>query len=149
MLSKKTIHEACVKLLNEKINSLQNTLKDLSESAGNETKSTAGDKHETALAMLQIEQEKTSRQLQQVLHQLRLLENIDYRLEHHRVGLGSLVRTNHGYIYIGVALGKMSVDDTSLYAISAQSPLGSKLSGLQRGGIVQVNGLHYSVEELS
>jgi hypothetical protein len=43
---------------------LQQVLADLKESGANETKSTAGDKHETALAMLQIEQANTRGQLQ-------------------------------------------------------------------------------------
>jgi hypothetical protein len=42
---------------------VQKVLADLHHSASNETKSTAGDKHETALAMLQLEQENKRQQL--------------------------------------------------------------------------------------
>ena len=55
---------------------LQQRLNDLKESGANETKSTAGDKHETALAMVQIEQANIRKQLEEALAQKAILEKI-------------------------------------------------------------------------
>ncbi len=55
---------------------LQQRLNDLKESGANETKSTAGDKHETALAMVQIEQANIRKQLEEALAQKVILEKI-------------------------------------------------------------------------
>ena len=41
--------------LTEKLDSLQKMIHELSESSNNETKSSVGDKHETAKAMMQLE----------------------------------------------------------------------------------------------
>ena len=60
---KQRVYEQCRQRIDEKISLLSHMLEELKESSSNETKSTAGDKHETALAMLQIEQENTGRQL--------------------------------------------------------------------------------------
>jgi hypothetical protein len=51
---KETIYHTFLEKLNQQIDSFQFQLDELSESVLNETKSTAGDKHETALSMLQL-----------------------------------------------------------------------------------------------
>ena len=49
MTFKQKIYSHYLQLINEKVQQLQKVLDDLKESSSNETKSTAGDKHETAL----------------------------------------------------------------------------------------------------
>jgi len=56
MTLKQKAHQHYLQMVNDKISLLRQDLAGLRESGANETKSTAGDKHETALAMLQIEQ---------------------------------------------------------------------------------------------
>ena len=63
---KETIYYFYKQQLQDKINHVQLILQELSQSAANETKSTAGDKHETALAMLQLEQENKRKQLNEL-----------------------------------------------------------------------------------
>lgn len=67
MSFKEKVYQQYLQLVNDKIVSLQKILNELSDSAKNETKSTAGDKHETALAMLQQEQQNTSIKLSEAL----------------------------------------------------------------------------------
>jgi len=142
---KEKIYDRCIQLVNDKIHLLQKTLADLKESAANETKSTAGDKHETALAMLQIEQENTGRQLQEVLLQKSLLLKIDSALQTAVVVNGSLVETNKGFLFISIALGKMVVDETTVIALSPQSPLGAKLMGSKVNDSAEINGNKYVI----
>jgi transcription elongation GreA/GreB family factor len=127
---------------------LQQTLADLKESGANETKSTAGDKHETALAMLQIEQANKRTQLQDVLKQKEALKKLENTTNITKIVQGSLVKTNKGYFYISVALGKALVDEIAVIAISPQSPLGAKLMGLCTHESVEINGNIYLVEEI-
>ncbi|MCC6289723.1 MAG: hypothetical protein IT249_17745 [Chitinophagaceae bacterium] len=145
---KQKVHLHCIALLNEKIQTLQRTLKELTESAANETKSTAGDKHETALAMLQIEQENISRQLKAVLDQKAIMEGIDPSLKSLQIANGSLVKTNKGYLFLSVALGKMQVEDIRVIALSLQSPLGKKLMGLKRNDYTDIKGAVYIIEAI-
>jgi hypothetical protein len=140
------IHNRCLEIMNEKISSLQTILHDLRESASNETKSTAGDKHETALAMLQIEQANTGRQLEEVLLQKAQLDKIDTQLQAVRIANGSLVKTNHGYFYVAIAMGRVSIEGTSIIVLSPQSPLGKKLLGCEVTGTVEMNGIKYTIE---
>ena len=127
---------------------LQQVLAGLKESGSNETKSTAGDKHETALAMLQIEQANTRGQLQELLLQKAMLEKLDPALSAAMIVNGSLVKTNRGYLYMSVALGKAVINDITVMALSPQSPLGQKLLGLKAGEVAWMNNTEYLVESI-
>lgn len=145
---RQTVYTACVTALDEKIRLLQNTLRELSEGAQNDTKSSAGDKHETARAMMQLEQEKTGRQLNDAEQQKLLLEKMAASVTSGRVAPGSLVKTNRGYLFLAVALGKVQCDGIPVMAISPQSPLGAKLIGQSSGATVSINGAEYVIESL-
>ncbi len=146
MTLKQKIYTHYLQLLHEKISMLQQVLADLKESGSNETKSTAGDKHETALAMLQIEQANKRAQLQELLTQMRVLEKIDPSIIAPVVVNGSLVKTGHGYLFVSIALGKAVVDDMAVIALSQQSPLGQKLAGLTTGDTACINNTVYTIE---
>ncbi|HEX5027150.1 MAG TPA: hypothetical protein VFV68_17845 [Agriterribacter sp.] len=145
---KQKVYDQFQQLINEKISLIRHTLGELKESGANETKSTAGDKHETALAMLQIEQENARKQLKEALEQKALFDTVDITVEAKRISKGSLVKTSKGWLFMSVALGKIVVDGTLVIALSPQSPLGKKLVGLPPSGIAEVNGVTYIVEEL-
>ena len=145
---KQKIYDQCSKIMLEKVMGLQKRLLDLSESASNETKSTAGDKHETALAMLQIEQASIRAQLKQTQAQQAVLLKIDPLVKSNSIRNGSLVKTNQGYLFISVALGKVELENDFFIALSAQSPLGAKLIGLQTGQQATINQLTYHIESV-
>jgi len=149
MTLKEEIYKRCLQLINDRISFLQKALHDLTESAGNETKSTAGDKHETALAMLQIEQENTGRQLKDALANKLVLNQINIHHTSTSIVWGSLVKTNKGYLFISIALGKIFLDQTTVFALSAQSPLGKKLLGLKVNDSAEINGTMYFIESIA
>ncbi len=105
-------------LLRQKIDSVLQALNELREGLQSETKSTAGDKYETGRAMVHIEQENLGRQLQALQAQMAALEQIDTAAYTGKVIAGSLVRTNKGYFFPGVALGKLAIDDIPVFALS-------------------------------
>ncbi|MBL0146473.1 MAG: hypothetical protein IPP48_12750 [Chitinophagaceae bacterium] len=148
MTFKEKIHRHYLQIINEKIGLLNNVMADLKESSTNETKSTAGDKHETALAMLQIEQANTRTQLAEMLEQKAVLEKLNPAITTPVILNGSLVKTNKGYFYLSTALGKAVVDGIPVMAISAQSPLGKKIMSLKAGVLVEINSLIYVVESI-
>ena len=147
MQLKQSIYTACIQLVDTKIQTLQKTLQELSEGAESDSKSSAGDKHETARAMMQLEQEKISRQIDEVLKQKALLQKIDIHANPAQVTNGSLVKTNKGYLFLSIALGKLLVDGIDVIVLSPQSPLGFKLMGLSADMSVEINGVIYVIEE--
>lgn len=125
---------------------LQKVLADLKESSSNETKSTAGDKHETALAMLQIEQVNIKGQLQEALAIKRALEKINPGVRASIIVNGSLIKTNRGYLWMSASLGKTEIENINVIALSPQSPLGQKLMGLKTGDSTGINNIEYTIE---
>ena len=148
MTLKQAIHFHFVQVINDKIGLYKQVLADLKESGTNETKSTAGDKHETSLAMLQIEQANIRTQLNDVVAQKVVLEKINPLLSASVILNGSLVKTDKNYFYLSIALGKVVIDDLVVVGISPQSPLGQKLMGLKVGDKVNVNTHTYAVESI-
>jgi len=143
---KAIVFEKCLQLAHDRIKLIEKVLDDLKESGMNETKSTAGDKHETALAMIQIEQESKRRQLKEALNQYDKLKRIDITATHSFIAIGSLVKTNKAYFFISQPLGKIPVDNETVIAISPQSPLGIKLMGLVKNDSAELNGITYTIE---
>lgn len=135
-------------LLQQKIDALQKNLHDLSDSAGNETKRTAGDKHETALAMLQIEQENNSRQLKEVLQQKAILEKLDPHLQTTMIVRGSLVETNKGHFYISLGLGKLKMEEKTVFAVSPDAPLGKLMLMKKAGDTFTFNNTDYKINNI-
>lgn len=149
MTLKENVYNRYRRLIDEKISLLSRTLNELKESGSNETKSTAGDKHETALAMLQIEQENTGRQLKEALEQQLLFSKIDVTVKTTYIILGSLVKTNRGWLFLSIAPAKIKLDDgTTVIALSPQSPLGKQLVGLNLTDTAEINNIRYVVEEI-
>ncbi len=148
MTLKQKVHQHCLQMVNDKIGLLQKDLADLKESGTNETKSTAGDKHETALAMLQIEQANKRAQLEKVVAQKTVIEKINPTIVAPVVVIGSLVKTDKGYLFLSVALGKMVVEGITFTALSPQSPLGSRLMGLKAGDTAVFNNIEYFIETI-
>jgi hypothetical protein len=148
MTLKQKIYNYYLQQVNDKIAQLQNVLADLKESGANETKSTAGDKHETALAMLQIEQANVRAQLSEAQQQLSALQKINPALSPAIIVNGSLIKTDKGYLFLSIAGGKATIEEQTVMAISPQSPLGQKLLQVKDERSVAVNAVSYIIERI-
>ena len=135
--------------LQGKIDELQSKMDELAESLKNETKSTAGDKHETSRAFVHIEQAQTGSQLTELLEQKASLTAISIDTISEKVIKGSLVKTDNAYFFISIAQGKIIVDGKTVFALSPVSPLGKKMMGASVGDELEMNGKIYKVDEIS
>ena len=77
--------------------------------------------------MMQLEQEKISKQLKEIIDQRLELEKIDILKHFSQITKGSLIKTDKGYLFLSIGLGKITIDKETVFAISPQSPLGKKL----------------------
>lgn len=147
-MHKQKIHNQFLSKIKQSIDIQKTLLKELAESAANETKSTAGDKYETALAMLQIEQAQTNKKLDELNFQLTEINQIDVSKVSNKVIIGSLVKTNQGYFYVSTALGKLLVDDVNVFALSIKSPLGIVLINKINGDNFTFKNTEYTILEI-
>lgn len=135
----------CVDLANSKVEALENELAATRDSATSESKSTAGDKHETGRAMIHLEQEKLQKQLVEAQSVLAELEQIKPEQTFVTVQKGALVQTNRATFYIAVGLGKISQDGKDIFVISSQSPIGKQMLGKQSAEGFNMNGTEYVI----
>ena len=145
---KKQILQKHQLLLQDKIDVFRDMITALTEDAQNDAKGSAGDKHETALSMMHIEQEKLNHKLKEILAQKAIIDKIDASANHTKIALGSLVQANGMLLFISAALPKITVDDKSIIAVSPQSPLGSKLMGNEVGFSFEINTTKYEIQNI-
>ena len=148
MTIKQQILDKYQQLVQDRIDVFRDMISGLTEDAQNDAKGSAGDKHETALSMMHLEQEKLNYKLKEVLDQKAILDKIDASIAHKKVALGSLVQTNGLLLFISSALPKITIDNKTIFALSPQSPLGSKLMGQEAGASVMVNEKDYLIENI-
>lgn len=125
--------------LDLKIKSIRQTVSNLTEDAQNDAKGSAGDKHETALAMMHLEQEKLSKQIQEQLQLKAILDKIDASQTHHKIALGSYVETSEFCFFISASFPQIKIEDKNIISLSPISPLGKQLMGLQNGATFSFN----------
>ena len=121
--------------LEERISSLKNILSNsFAAVASEDTKSSAGDKHETAVSMAQLEQ-----------HFSRIQSNT----LHSKVQLGSLILTDKGYFYVSVGLGKVEQGNNSIFALGVDAPLVKLLLRKTVGDVVEFNGSTTEIKQIN
>ena len=148
MTFKQNIHQHYLQLVQDRIDVFRDMIVALTEDSKNDAKGSAGDKHETALSMMHIEQEKLNRKLREVMEQKAVLIKIDSATIAQTIIVGSLVKANGIYLYLSVALPKINLDGINIIALSPQSPLGNKLLGMKVGHSFEINTTKYSIEEI-
>jgi transcription elongation GreA/GreB family factor len=135
-------------ILTQRVQALTAALAELTESITTESKSSAGDKHETGRARMQAEQSKLQVQLQEARKMYDDLLKIPESRDVEDVRPGSLVVTSHGIFFLSVAAGKVTVDGRDIYAISPVSPIGRAMMKKKKSEEFEVNGKRYAVLEI-
>lgn len=145
---KKKLLLECFHFLDEKTRILEEIITSNKLALLSETKSSAGDKHETGRAMLQLEMEKVSTQFNDN-HQMRgTLNRIDINKKSDIVILGSLVKTSIGNYFLSVSIGKIIIDRTDFYCISVLSPIGKLLLGSKKDHEIYYNNLKILINDV-
>ena len=145
---KKTVYQKLVDIVQEKIDVANNSLNATIEGRDNQTKSTAGDKHETGRAMMQAEQQRNEIQMGKAILLKKELQQIDLENTFEQVQSGALVITNQGNYFIAIGLGKIVVAGKNIYAISVLSPIGKALLNKQVGEVVKFQNKEIIVKDI-
>jgi len=134
---KEELYKSCLEFINNRLLTVTTTISDIQNSLQSETKSSAGDKHETGRAMLQLEREKAGNQLAEIEKQKEILQNINTESKHQRVAFGSVVFTSKANYFIAISAGEISLKDCKIYAISVATPMAQLLLSKMVGDTVQ------------
>ena len=122
-------------------------LESLQQSLHAESKSSAGDKHETARAMIHQEMRQTNDTLmrcEQALNEARML---DQSTTNPRcVATGVLVETDGPWVLIGIALGKIELEGHTIIGVSPAAPVAKAWRGLKVGNEVSLGPNTYAIK---
>ena len=142
---KQEIHFRYTQQVQDKIDACNDFIRGLTVDAQNDAKGSAGDKHETALSMMHLEQEKSNQKLLEFYTQKAILAKINPTKNAKLVSLGSVVRVNQLLLFMSTALPKIVVEQETVFAISPQSPLGTKIYGKTAGHCFEMDGKSYTI----
>ena len=145
-LDKSIVYAALTLALNEKHKELLAALAETDDSLSADSKSTAGDKHETGRAMAQLEREKIGGFIQQHEQLMNLALRLDPSLDTPAIRLGSLIKTSNGWYYISVGIGKIMADETPVFCLSPAAPLVAGLLGKKAGDHLIWQGKSIAIE---
>ncbi len=139
-MTKQEVHTAVVEEIQHRLQRLNQTLSETTISMQNETKSSAGDKHETARAMAQLEQEKLGQQIHVTQTLYGILDQLNPSDTHETIQFGSLVQLDDQWYYFSTGIGKIRVGEETVFCLSIVTPLGKIVSGKKVGDHVEFNG---------
>lgn len=133
---KQTLLAQCKNHLSHRRAGVQHILDTIATSLREETKSSAGDKHETGRAMLQLERENAGKQLAAIEDLESTFIRINAEVATGPIHLGSIVETTSATYFISIPVGKITVEEQIFYAIGIGSPIGQLLMGKTVGDVV-------------
>lgn len=131
----------------DKIASLQADIAGLQKGMTEDSKSSAGDKFETAREMAQQELVKLHTQLNE---QQRLKGLVDNQSTGpvNQVQLGAVIQTNKGLFLIGIPIGTSSFEGKRIIGIGLGAPLGQLLIHKKKGDSILFNNQQFIIEEI-
>jgi len=136
---KKALYQFCQDYVDSRIQRIQNQIAEVKTSLSSESKSTAGDKHETGRAMLQLEREKLGQQLLEAEKMQQILRKVPLETNAKKVTLGSLIKTSKASYYISISAGKFEKKKEIVFCISSDTPIARLLLGKDVNDVIEFN----------
>lgn len=130
---KQELYSQCLNFVESRIEAIKSNIEEIQQSLLSETKSSAGDKHETGRAMIQLEREKAGEQLREAEALKEVLFKVNPLSTTLKITLGSVVYTSDLNYFIAISAGQIRINGIAFFAISPQTPIGQKLTGKRIG----------------
>ncbi|MFD2725741.1 3-oxoacyl-ACP synthase [Hyunsoonleella rubra] len=143
---KKQLYQQCEVFIENRLVTVQKSIEDIQNALLSETKSSAGDKHETGRAMMQLEREKAGQQLAEIQKTKNTLSKINLDNPSDTISLGSVVYTSIHNYFISISAGELMVETQTFYAISPNTPIAKLLIGKTTGDRVSFRGQEFKVQ---
>lgn len=144
---KSTLFNSCVQYAERRIATAREAFNTAQQASNEESKSTAGDKHDTSRAMMQIEAEQAAKQLTEAEKLKDELGRLDLS-EKSDVMLGSVVKTSSGNYFVAISAGKIEAGTEIYFAVSISSPIAQAMKGLKKNDKYVFNGKSVSITEV-
>lgn len=148
MNTKEQLLKYCKEFVLKRQKTVNKTITSNQKALQSETKSSAGDKHETGRAMLQLEMEKAGQQLLGIQQMEEALAKINLSQHTNTAHLGSIVKTNNNNYFLSISVGQITIEKTVYFAVSVSSPIGRELLGKKIGDSFIFNKTNFNIQEI-
>ena len=145
---KEALFRQCEAYANKRLQTVEAVISSNQLALQSETKSSAGDKHETGRAMLQLEMEKAGQQLAGIMQMKEILAKVDILKTSKNVRLGSVIFTEKVNYFLSISAGQLVVANKMYFAVSVSSPIGKLLLGKQENDVISFNEKRYKVQKI-
>ncbi|MDG1171505.1 MAG: 3-oxoacyl-ACP synthase [Polaribacter sp.] len=145
---KEKLFKQCELFVNNRMDTVEQIISSNQKALQSENKSSAGDKHETGRAMLQLEIEKASQQFKAIRDMRTVLAKIDLVKESKIAHLGSVIETSSVCFFLAISVGKITAYGKDYFAVSVFSPIGKLLLGKQKGEEFIFNGVRTKIRNV-
>lgn len=146
---KEKAYQFCIEFIEDRLSRIRDNIESIQQSLSSETKSSAGDKHETARAMLQLEREKLGRQLAEAESTRQLLSKVNIDTKSDKARLGSLIQTTKATYFLSISAGEFKDLKNSVLCISVGTPIGQLLLGKSVGELAVFNGAEIRIKNIA
>ena len=148
-MNKKIIIKSLISYVFDKLETIDSLIKSSIISRNNNTKSSAGDKHETSRAKIQSDIDNYQQQKINIINQLKTLKSIDLNKSYSKVENGALVETNTGFFFIAIGLGRWKVNNEQIFVISLASPIGKFMKDKVESSSYTFRNLNYKIIKIT
>jgi hypothetical protein len=147
-MNKSILKERCIAIIQERMDGLNMAMKSAQDAANQETKSSSGDKYETARAMNQLEKDMYARQLIENKRELSVIMETDCNAISSGISSGSFIKCGTANFFILAGLGKINYEGDAIYVISPNAPLAKSMLGKRIGDTFLFNKQTLEIEEI-
>ena len=145
---KEKLLDHCYQFIDLKHEQIRTELNRITESLHSETKSSAGDKHETGRAMLHLEREKIGSQLIHILNAKEILQKVNILQSSKTAQLGSLILTSQHHYFLSISAGTVQLYGETYTTLTCNSPLGKELVGQSAKDLVFFRNQQFTIKKI-
>ncbi|MBA4302358.1 MAG: hypothetical protein C0433_19980 [Cyclobacterium sp.] len=146
---KSKVYQTALSQLKQKEALLSQERKNIIESILEEEKNSAGDKYETSRETITQDLNTIEKQIKQSkmdldeLYRLQAIKDTPVSVQE-----GALIKLGADWFLLAISIGQVNVNDTKVFLMSKNSPLGELLIGKKKKEQVNFRGKLMSIEEL-
>ncbi|KAA9034536.1 hypothetical protein FW778_22125 [Ginsengibacter hankyongi] len=145
---KNTLKKRCIEIIEQRILSCYHAMDNAQAAANEQEKSSAGDKYETGRAMNQIEKDMHARQLAANKNDLASLMAVDCSHVNEKIIPGCFVKCTGVSFFIAAGLGKIKVEEETVFLLSHHAPVAKMLYHKETGDTILFLGKELLIEDL-
>ena len=138
----------CIKAIEERIAASQQLMDEAQLAANSESKSSAGDKYETSRAMNHLAKDMHATQLAANKKELAAIMSINCNHISEKITSGCFVKTATAGFFIAAGLGKVMIDDFTIFLLSPNAPLTVLLFKKNKGDVFLFNKQSLLIEDV-